>query len=54
MRFTRSVIRQYLRYDKVEAGILALVQDLFQVEIRPADAGLARRRPRAPRWSAVR
>ena len=30
-----QVIRQYLRYDKVEAGILALVQDLFQVEIRP-------------------
>ena len=30
-----QVIRQYLRYDKVEAGILGLVQDLFQVEIRP-------------------
>ena len=30
-----QVIRQYLRYDKVEAGILGLIQDLFQVEIRP-------------------
>ena len=30
-----QVIRQYLRYDKVEAGILGLVQDLFRVQIRP-------------------
>jgi thimet oligopeptidase len=30
-----QVIRQYLRYDKVETGILGLIQDLFQVEIRP-------------------
>jgi thimet oligopeptidase len=30
-----QLIRQYLRYDKVEKGILTLVQDLFQVEIRP-------------------
>ena len=30
-----QLIRQYLRYDKVEKGILTLIQDLFQVEIRP-------------------
>ena len=30
-----QLIRQYLRYDKVEKGILTLIQELFQVEIRP-------------------
>lgn len=30
-----QLIRQYFRYDKVEAGILRLIQDLFQVEMRP-------------------
>ncbi len=30
-----QLIRQYFRYDKVEAGVLGLIQDLFQVEIRP-------------------
>jgi thimet oligopeptidase len=30
-----QLIRQYFRYDKVEAGILKLIQDLFQVEMRP-------------------
>ena len=30
-----QVIRQYLRYDKVENGILRLVEDLFAVELRP-------------------
>ena len=30
-----QLIRQYFRYDKVETGILALIEDLFQVDIRP-------------------
>ena len=30
-----QLIRQYLRYEKVEKGILTLIQELFQVEIRP-------------------
>ena len=30
-----QVIRRYFGYDKVEAGIVSLIQDLFRVEIRP-------------------